>query len=144
MTGFNGNTFDPSKIEMTPVDELPTEATPPKKTEKKKSKPTYSKSRYSRLPPVKVLNRGITDTINGTVLKDKKVKLDKDECEVGEAVMYMVEYYTAIDINHPALVMMSAVMGITFTTMQLMQQDDPERVKTKTKDSRTDIDEVAK
>ena len=135
--------FEPTDVEMIPVDGLPEEQKTAKekkettKPKKSKKKPTYSKSRYGRLAPVKVMNRGITDTINNTVLKHKKKKLPKDECEIGEAVMYMVEYYTALDINHPALVMMSAVMGITFTVMQLAgDEDTPEAPKKKT----TDVD----
>ena len=132
--------FDPSELEMTPVDELPeSKEAKEKKTKKDKPrrKPTYSKSRYGKLAPVKTFNKFIVGTTNNTVLKHKKQKLSKDDCEVGEAVMYMVEYYTAIDINHPALVMMAACMGVAFTTIELMgQEDDPTAPRKKT----TDVD----
>lgn len=127
--------FDPAKIQLEAVDEVPqpqTEAQKRAAEAKAKKKPKYTKGRYTRLPPTKVINKGIADSVNATILKDKKQKLKQSDTEVGEAIMYMVEYYTAIDVNHPVLVFMSAAMSLSFTIIQLAnKEDEPGVVKKK-------------
>ena len=145
--------FDPSQIEITPVSdeemkrlqkgEEPREA--PKKEAKKKSKKiTYVKSRYSRNPVSKVINKGIIDGANSTILRDKNKKLGKEDSDVGEALMYIVDYYAAIDINHPALVMLSAIMGVSFTIIEYSQEPDITTEGKRKDDVEPDVKEVAK
>ena len=79
--------------------------------------------RYKSNPVSGVINQGVVDALNSTVLEHKK-QLTKNDSQIGEATMYMVEYYTALDINHPALVMFSACMGLTLTVLELRGQPD--------------------
>lgn len=136
--------FDLDKVEITPVDELPKPKKEKDKPEKPKKKPTYSVGRYAKNPVCKVVNKGITDAANTYILKDKKKKMERKDCEVGEALMYMIEYYTAIDVKHPALIMLSAVMGVTFIILELNAGEDIGTTKPKTPDDRIDPELVAK
>jgi len=110
-----------------------TEKTEKKEKPKKKSrKPTYSVRRYKSNPVSGVINKGVTDALNSTVLEHHQ-QLKKGDSQIGEATMFMVEYYTALDINHPALVMFSAVMGLTMTVMELRKKPAPEVKEAKTR-----------
>jgi hypothetical protein len=117
------------EIESIEIEDIQTEPKVEKKDEKKvivkkPKKPKYSKTRYARLPPTKVLNKFIVNNVNERFLKEKKTKLTVSECEIGEASMYLVEYYTAIDPYHPALVIMGAVMGLGLRVMELQGGPD--------------------
>ena len=57
--------------------------------------------------------------------------------------MYMVEYYSAIDVNHPALVMLSAIMGVSFTVIEYMAEEPTEKAKSKKHSEKIDPEEVA-
>jgi hypothetical protein len=117
------------------IDDEPPKAEPgktePKKVEKKKKKPKYTLSRYKRLPPSIVINKFIVNKVNADFLADQKKKLEITDCEIGEASMYMLEYYTAIDPLHPALVMIGAIMGLGLKVMEL--QGEEGTVKTTTR-----------
>ena len=93
--------------------------TGPKKVEKPKKKPKYIASRYKKLPPTIVINKGIVNGVNNQFLRHRVKKLKITDCEIGEASMYMLEYYTAIDPLHPALVMIGAIMGVGLKVMEL-------------------------
>ncbi len=112
--------FDLRNIEIDDAPKpSPKKEAPKKAVIMKKKKPKYSQSRYKKLPPSIVINKSIVRTVNQKFLKDKEKKLQLTDCEIGEATMYMIEYYTAIDPMHPALVMMGAVMGLSLTVMEL-------------------------
>ena len=116
------------KIENIEIESIeppkPKEETKPKMIVKKPKKPKYSKTRYARLPPTKVINKAIVGMVNERFLKEKKTKLTVSECEIGEASMYLVEYYTAIDPYHPALVIMGACMGLGLRVLELQGGPD--------------------
>jgi len=121
-------TFDPSTLNIQDVNEIPDalKTGAEKKADKppKKRKLKYSASKYKNLPPTKVINKAIIESINENLLTNKPKKMSVKECEIGEAMMYMMDYYLMIDINHPAVAFMGAAMGLGFATMNLMQQPD--------------------
>ena len=112
-------TFDLSDIEIGDEPKAPDKKEPPKKQEKKKKKPKYVVSRYKKLPPTIVINKFVVNSLNSNFLADRKQKLEITDCEIGEASMYMLEYYTSIDPLHPALVMIGAIMGVGLKVMEL-------------------------
>lgn len=123
---MSGKTIDLSELEIE-VESVKSKELP--KTEKKDKKPpkrpkSYSASRYARLPPTKVINKFIVKNTNARILKDKERKLTIKDCEIGEATMYMVEYYTSLDPYHPVLVLMGAIMGFGMTVMELQSGPD--------------------
>lgn len=140
--------FRPDEVEFTRVEELPEELKDKKnkksdKKPKKASKKRYAKGRYSKNPVTILINKTVTEGINTTLLKNKEKKLLPTDSEIGEATFYMVEYYTALDIHHPALVIFSAVLGLSMLTMQYMNEEDAGKPRTKTKDDKVSITEVA-
>ncbi len=118
--------FDIQDIEIETVTEpVPKRTDPPKKVPpKKKKKPKWVSSRYKKLPPTIVINKTVVRTINTKFLEGKQNKLQVSDSEIGEATMYLLEYYTAIDPQHPALVMMGAVMGLGLKVMELQGGPD--------------------
>ena len=126
--------FNPSEIKFTPVEELPEELREEeeggeKKKISKRRKPKYGKGTKYRGAPANVINKGVVGAINSTVLKTKKKQLQPKDSEVGEAFMYMIDYYVAIDVDHPALVVLTACMGLAFATVELANlEDDQEKV----------------
>lgn len=117
------------KVDNIEIEEIAPETKPEEKPEKKvvvkkPKKPSYAKGRYTRLPPVKAVNKAIVQSLNGRFLKEKKNKLKLTDCEIGEASLYMVEYYTAIDPFHPALVVMGAVFSLGMKVQELQGGED--------------------
>lgn len=120
-----GLDFDLTEIELADAPkETPESTTPKKEPPKKKKKTKYTKSRYTRLPPSIVINKTVVSTVNKRFLADKKEQMKVSESEIGEASMYMIEYYTSIDPLHPGLVMMGAIMGVGLRVMELQAGKD--------------------
>ncbi len=127
--------FDPSQLEIGNVADLPDELKTKKerdadkkaKKPKKRRKITYSKSKLGKLAPARVINKYIVAEINKEYLLDKPTKLKVSDCEIGEATMYMIEYYADLDINHPALIFFGAALSLGFTVMQLAEQKDKQK-----------------
>ena len=120
--------------ELPPIQEVKKDKSDTKEKKKKKksrNKPKYSVNKYKNLPPTKVINKTVVNQLNNRYLADKKEQLKISECEVGEATLYMVDYYMELDPDHPALVMIGACMGIGFRVLELQtqgeQQDKPRK-----------------
>lgn len=110
--------LDLSRIEIETSSEKKPKEKPEK--EKPKKKPTkYTSSRYKKIPVVPVVNKFIVNNLNDRFLKHKEKRLEITDCEIGEASMYLIEYYTAISPFHPALVLMGAIMGVGLKVMEL-------------------------
>lgn len=77
---------------------------------KKKKKPEYNKEEYSNNPMVKILNTAIVSTANKTLLRNHE-KMTTEDTEIGEAVIYVLDYYSADILDHPIFVVISALLG---------------------------------
>jgi hypothetical protein len=116
--------IDLDKIELEPVEvEKPLEKEPPKTKVTKKVK-SYSKGRYTRLPPTKTINKAVVAEVNKRFLKEKKTKLTLKECEIGESMMYLVEYYAELDIHHPVLIFFGVTMALGLRVQELQGGPD--------------------
>lgn len=142
-------TFEIDEIEIKDVPE-PVEVKPPKKEpekkKKKRKKPTWSETRYKRNPLAKLISKKITDFTNKVTLKDYKGKIKRDDVLFGEAIVYTVEYYGAVDINHPAFVLVSAGLGYFLAVEGAKAQGKKKTAPTEPSKKRTEeprVDEVA-
>lgn len=100
---------------------------------KKKVKPTYTKNKYSTHPVAQVINKATCGIINKSALKDSTDKLKPQEIELGEATVYLLDYYSDM-LMHPAMIVVSAGVGVGIATLAKMQKiprktDEKERAK---------------
>ena len=103
----------------------PQPAKPKKKKEtrgrpRKKVKPTYTKTKYSNNPVAQAINQATCGVINKSALKEASEKLKPEEIEMGEAIVFLLDYYSGI-LLHPAMVVVSASVGVGIATYNKMQ-----------------------
>lgn len=126
------------KTEVSPTEK-------PKKVEtrgrkKKVKKPVYTKTKYSENPMAKALNGIVIGIANKSILKDAKEKLTKDDVEIGEATIYLVDYYGASVLGHPIFVLISAFVGlgmVTFEKIKTVPRKTEEREQIKKRNKLT-------
>ena len=88
---------------------------------KKRVKPTYTKSKYTSHPVAQVMNKALCGVINKSALKDSPDKLAPNEIEVGEATVYLLDYYSDM-LMHPVMILVSACVGMGMVTYNKMQK----------------------
>lgn len=109
-----------------------TEVAPPEPEKKKKKKetrgrkkkrvrPTYTKTKYTSHPVAQVINEAICGIINKSALKESPDKLKKEEIELGEAIVFTLDYYSDMML-HPVMVVVSAGVGVGVVTYNKMQK----------------------
>ncbi len=130
--------FNPVEYEFTEVEEMPEELKnidkegESKKKKKKRRKPKFGQGTKYKNAASNQIDKIIVRTINKTVLEGKLKKLETKDSEMGPAIMYMIDYYVSLDINHPALVVFMAGIGLMFATSELMEGKNEEGYKPKT------------
>ena len=88
---------------------------------KKRVKPTYTKAKYAGHPVAKVINEATCGVINKSALKEAPEKLKPEEIELGEATVFILDYYSDM-LLHPIMVVVSAGVGVGIATYNKMQK----------------------
>jgi len=103
---------------------------------KKQKKPTYSKGKYTENPMSIATNSFIATLMNKTVLKNATEKMEGTELEIGEASIYVMDYYSAGILGHPIMVLVSAFLGMGMLTYSKIQTIPTIKEETKTLEER--------
>lgn len=97
---------------------------------RKKVAPTYNQKKYAENPMAKLANTALTEFMNKSVLRNSE-KMKPEDSEVGEAVIYIFDYYGKGLMEHPLAILLFAIGGFGATVYEKKQKVITKEIKHK-------------